>query len=256
MRSITFLSILLITLLFTACPGGGGSKNDTENETTTNNQSNKRDNTNATETSTDIPEGGKLIEEASIGDSTDHGTGDWHEPPIGTGRHSFYMDSHPALRVRPAGTVSEGTYKDWFRYELRGSRSNLKFIEYIAVLTEWGSNGKGKVTFEKFQFKKTDNAELLIWLGPKGGGPPTEDSPDLVYRRKPSEAVIELLSKNELGTVIQNEKNSFRTNRHKLESGSPNSAVKWEIHSGSNQDEPWKSGEKSDLYHFYLHFGH
>lgn len=94
--------------------------------------------------------------------------GHFHEPPIGTGRGSFYLDI-PArqYRLNTAQTPTDGYFVNT---PSGSSPPNFQYIEKIAVLTEIGDSrgqvGSGSVIFETFDFTSEDDIRLYLWLSP------------------------------------------------------------------------------------------
>lgn len=191
--------------------------------------------------------------------------GDKHEPPIGFGEGSSFIDLPNELKL--SSKTNEGDGYNTYHFT-RDSGEDYTNIGKITVLTEGGrenpeSRLRGGVSFCTYEFAAPNDIKLRLWLS-YVKQPPFDEDPDVIIN---GSAGGWIKTKEELGGALSSEKKK-RTFRHRY----PDPAftpipgfrhcfcvVKWDVWDGNSPvkfDGSSLGGAKDDFYYFYITFNH
>ena len=218
---------------------------------------------NANEKETSRPakkRGSETIETENTGSSREVFAAD-HDPPIGTGGCSFFLE-FPVDKVTipdtPGGSSSHGgaNYAAYaFSEKLSSGAMAPKNYTGLAELKVVTEKMDGRVDFNVYDFRSQNAALVKLWLTDS-----TTDPPDIIIQCDENGAA---LVRKELKLSESNKKSRVRYYHKSNDPGDPGNSDradvklhKWQVVSGGISPTVLQEGSGGDAYYLYMYFTH
>ena len=173
-----------------------------------------------------------------------------HEPPIGVGRGSCFLDLGYNYDFR---TETPKLVNGYYEYELDRQYEG-EYIDKIAILIEEGDTD-GKVSFCTFEFADTHNATLRLWQGRTRDS--TLTTPQTIINGAGGGTIKSKSLLNAKYTIDKTARDkrcgysnpALKVVKWQIDNGDPNSIIK-------DPDGNELAGYKDDMYYFWVSLYH
>ncbi|NNE98072.1 MAG: hypothetical protein HKN25_03525 [Pyrinomonadaceae bacterium] len=235
MQSFIAITIIMVSLLMTSCPPSSVEKPIKEDQKAT-------------------AENGAKTPEICKTCGLIMPTVDNHEPPIGSGRGSFYLEI-PFSAVEPQrydlepSNIASGGY---FNNKIERDELAFSHIKSVAVMTEVANRDSprhGSILFEVFEFTPAEKVRVKLWLGVNGVVPPPPVPADVIIDGDGGGSIKTKTPLNTPGVLIGK---VHRTKRYV--GANPNqSIVKWQtVKTVDGSEQVINEASGDDMYYMYF----